>query len=137
MKELKIIHCDLKPENIFYFKDEIEDKLKFVIADFGSNRNNDKIFGSLLYVAPEIVDGFNHSIKSDIFGFGGILYNLMYDKEEFLYLKSMNCDIEMNNELYSKELNHLVLNLLNLKPEIRKSTDEILIELKKIQQKIK
>eukprot|EP01080_Neovahlkampfia_damariscottae_P011996 gene11996-5396_t len=128
-----IIHCDLKPQNIFYIQED--NNMKFVIADFGSNRNNDKIFGSLLYVAPEIVDNMKHTIKSDIFGIGGVLYNLMYDKEDFLYLKSIKGEVKIDNELYSNELNQLILNLLNVDPEVRKSTEEILLELKKIKEK--
>lgn len=73
----KIVHCDLKPENIV-LKDKYKSGLK--IIDFGSSCFNDKrvytYIQSRFYRAPEIVMGIPYSHAIDMWSFGCILAEL-------------------------------------------------------------
>ena len=79
LEEKKIIHRDIKLENILVFYDL--DHIKIKLTDFGCAINSDKItaatsFGTPGYVAPEILKGDKYDTKADIFSAGIVLYTL-------------------------------------------------------------
>ena len=81
-----LIHRDIKPENIVVFRknNTMEDLYDVKLMDFGiakifnkNEKNNDnRIFGSLNYVAPEIIIG-KYNEKCDIWSCGVLLYLLV------------------------------------------------------------
>ena len=86
----KIIHYDLKPENIIFHNMEIK------ISDFGLSKiienNADKIqltsqgVGTYWYLPPECFEekkNINISSKVDIWSCGVILYEMIYNKKPF------------------------------------------------------
>lgn len=80
-----IIHRDIKPQNILVSNDKI---LK--IIDFGLSKSitineemMETICGSPLYMAPEIIKTKNYTIKSDIWSFGVIIYEMIYGYTPF------------------------------------------------------
>jgi serine/threonine protein kinase len=125
LHENEIIHGDLKPENIFV-KTNSGSLPTLKIGDFGMNSvKKHEFYGSLLFIAPEVVTDRNISTKNDIFSLGGIIYNMMEKKEVILYLLSLEDKITFENEKYSQNLKDLVKNLLQADPEKRKNLDEI------------
>jgi serine/threonine protein kinase len=79
LKELKVLHRDLKLEN-FLLKDT-DDLSNIKLIDFGLSRNissnfKQSISGTPYYVAPETLLQ-QASIKSDIWSLGVILYVLL------------------------------------------------------------
>ena len=72
-----MIHRDLKPGNIF-----ISDNYKIKIGDFGIskilNETNyaQTCIGTLLYMAPEMINGDKYTNKVDIWALGCIIYEL-------------------------------------------------------------
>ena len=80
----KLVHCDLKPENIVLPQKGIK-ILK--IIDFGSAAYVDKNkltekFGTVYYIAPEVLKG-SYDEKCDIWSLGVILYVMLSGKPPF------------------------------------------------------
>ena len=80
MRYKEIYHRDLKSSNIFLHNG------RAIIADFGfatHQANSDFIkinVGSPLYMAPETLSSLNFSEKSEVFGLGIILYEMLTGK---------------------------------------------------------
>ena len=77
MKEMQIIHCDLKPENII-LKEKNKSGIK--VIDFGSSCFRSKriytYIQSRFYRAPEIILGLPYDHGIDMWSFGCILAEL-------------------------------------------------------------
>ena len=80
LKSRNIIHRDLKPQNILLSADQKTLK----VTDFNFARElyeNDRaqtLCGSPLYMAPEIIEKHEYTVKSDLWSVGMILYEMVY-----------------------------------------------------------
>ena len=73
-----IIHCDLKPGNIF-----VEDSTVLLI-DFGlAGYWGESIVGTPTYLAPEVYRGEHHNRTSDLYAIGVIFYNCLTRTQPF------------------------------------------------------
>ena len=79
LQEKKLIHRDLKPANVFL---NIFQILK--IGDFGlskslqtTNYMAQTVCGTILYMAPEVLNGEAYNHKADMWSLGCILYELV------------------------------------------------------------
>ena len=131
----KLIHRDLKPANIFLTKD-----LKVKIGDFGISRQlttyNEYAktqCGTILYMAPEILNGENYNYKVDSWSLGCIIYELctldicFKSKSIFEIINNIKESkykkIENNN--YGEELKNMINLLLNKDYKKRASVEDI------------
>lgn len=77
MREFKIVHCDMKPENILLRK---SNKSGIKVIDFGSGTYEEEQFytyiQSRFYRAPEIMMGIRYTPAIDMWSLGCILYEL-------------------------------------------------------------
>ena len=79
----KIIHRDVKLDNILITRIEDQTSYEIRIADFGlaTFTPYDEFIqhrcGSPGYVAPEVLKGKPYNYKADIFGAGSIFFNLL------------------------------------------------------------
>ena len=85
MKEIKILHRDLKPNNVFLTSDN-----KIKIGDFGLAKMLETTYelaqtktGARIYMAPERHRGERYSHKVDVWALGCILYELCTLKHTF------------------------------------------------------
>jgi NIMA (never in mitosis gene a)-related kinase len=131
----KILHRDLKSQNIFLTNNNI-----VKLGDFGIARVLSKtselastIVGTPYYLSPEIIENKPYNFKSDIWSLGILLYEIMARKQPFsggnLHLLAMQIVRGAYGALpdcYSQELRSLVDSLLKNDPEDRPSVNQIL-----------
>ena len=130
-----LIHRDLKPENLFLTRD-----FKIKIGDFGiskildsGNKYAQTQVGTILYMAPEIIEGNKYTSKVDIWSLGCILYELCTLNNCFISnsLKDIMekiCSAKYENidmELYGEDLQLLINTMLIKDRNKRSSIDEI------------
>jgi serine/threonine kinase 33 len=96
-----IVHRDLKPDNIMIT--ETDNKLTLKLMDFGLSHMllfNDclckEVCGTLLFLAPEVLNSTGYNEKVDIWSLGCILYCLLFGKFPF--------DIFLSEEDFMKSL---------------------------------
>jgi len=84
-----IVHRDLKPENLFVTTDGRLKILDFGVAKLlpdqpgGPQTRTGAIVGTLGYMSPEQSQGTPADLRSDIFSFGAILYEMLSGKRAF------------------------------------------------------
>ena len=82
----KVIHCDIKPENIL-----LDDNFNAKLSDFGlaklMNKEQSQVFttmrGTRGYLAPEWIMNLPISEKSDVYSFGMVLLELVGGRKNF------------------------------------------------------
>ncbi len=92
----QIIHGDLSLDNLLFTKDG--ENLKLIITDFGltsllKNSSADSPFGSVQYIAPELLSGSEKkkaTVEADLYAVGIILYELIYGNSPFYSDKSLD-----------------------------------------------
>lgn len=131
----KIIHRDIKTQNIFLTKDEI-----VKIGDFGiakvlsfTRQKVKTIIGTPYYLSPEIIENKPYSFQTDIWSIGIVLYELLCKKPpfdgnslQFLALKIVRGNYAPISSFYSKDMTELVSKLLKTSALSRPSVNEIL-----------
>lgn len=125
LHRLGIIHRDLKPENVMLTECNENGKIK--IMDFGLSKilgSHEKTidgFGTLVYVAPEVLKRVPYNKEIDIWSLGVILYLLMsgslpFDDENDDE-KAIANQIVYSNQMFDhtiwKEKSSLVIDLIN------------------------
>lgn len=131
----KILHRDLKPQNIF-----IQNENKIRIGDFGIAKifNQTKemagsMIGTPLYMSPEQYNGKKYGFKSDIWSLGCCLFEMCNLNHAFegnswnaVVVKVLKGQHPPLNSMYSKEMKNLVDQMLSLNPKNRPTVASIL-----------
>ncbi|KAI7822521.1 kinase-like domain-containing protein [Gamsiella multidivaricata] len=130
-----VIHRDIKPENLLL---GTHGELK--ISDFGwsvhapSSRRS-TFCGTLDYLAPEMVEGRDHSNQVDLWSLGVLCYEFLVGRPPFevldggrtsTYLKIVKVDLYIP-ESVSNEAKDLILKLLRYRPDQRLALDRVLL----------
>lgn len=148
----KVIHCDVKPENILIDRNGLVYLTDFGIAlHRGGESNTLGIAGTPTYMAPEQINGFGISPQTDIYALGVVLYELFTLVKPFkgntgsgqgttndrIRWEHVNVFPVAPNQLNPKvgiEANDLILTCLNKNPHQRYyGTIELLDALEKLQ----
>jgi len=143
--ESKILHRDLKSQNIFLTKDNVAKLGDFGIARVFSTTKQEArtMAGTPINLSPEIVNGKEYSYQSDIWSLGVVLYELCALKPPFtangfaaLAMKIIKGQYLSIPSHFSKDMKNLINMLLRVNPTKRPSAAEIL-NLPFIQKRIK
>ena len=96
LKEVNVIHRDIKPDNILINKIIKNDKIYYQckLCDYGQSKDiNKSSFSSLVgtknYTPKEVLNR-KYTIKSDIFVLGLILYEYIMEKKYQILMKMIN-----------------------------------------------
>ena len=135
-----IVHRDLKPDNIMITQQNDFGIIK--IMDFGLSKivsTQEKMvdgYGTLSYVAPEVLLRTPYNKEVDIWSMGVILYYMLCghlpfkgNKEVVIAEKIVNDDLEFDEdewEVRSKRVRDLITSCLKKEPEERITIDEFL-----------
>lgn len=131
----KILHRDIKCQNIFLTKDGLVKMGDFGIAKILNHTTqfSKTAIGTPYYLSPEICQGKNYNQKSDIWSLGCVLYEICTLQHAFdsncmngLITKILRSKQAPIPSFYSPELRHLVDSLLYKDPKKRPRIHEIL-----------
>ncbi|HWT86661.1 MAG TPA: protein kinase, partial [Myxococcales bacterium] len=149
-----VIHRDLKPENLF-----ITDEGRLKILDFGIAKllaagcsdgnpalrtDTGAVVGTADYMAPEQVRGRTVDVRSDIFSFGSILYEMLAGRRAFKGASLVETGYSILNSEppalagdVPQELGRIVRRCLEKDPERRyQSTPELAAELESVSRQL-
>lgn len=140
---LGIVHRDLKPSNILVRRDDV-----CKLVDFGIARrltsadritNTGQTPGTPAYMSPEQVSNLDVDVRSDIFSFGVVLYELFTGVRPFVGDNELALAYAIVNEnpapqpTLPKALETLICRMLQKEPEARfVDGRHVLLELEKI-----
>ena len=77
-----VLHHDLKPDNMLVADGRVR-LLDFGLAVLASQQRDDDAFGTLQYLAPEVLDGQPYTEAADLYSLGVIAYELLVGRHPF------------------------------------------------------
>ncbi|MGM0567615.1 MAG: serine/threonine-protein kinase [Elusimicrobiota bacterium] len=143
-KPINIVHRDISPGNIMLYYDGRIKLTDFGIAKAGGDPEpkNNKIKGKLVYMSPEQAKCKDVDARSDLFGCGLVLYEILTGEKPYdgksdidIWKKAKNAHVDfsrLKEQNVSKDLIKILKRMLKKDSQARyQSAAEMFIDLKK------
>ena len=137
-----ILHRDLKSANVFLFRDGTAKLGDLNVSKIAARGLGCTQTGTPYYASPEVWRDNPYNLKSDIWSLGCLCYEILMLKTPFraetmegLYRKVMKGKYPDISKKYSNKFDYVISFMLQLKPEDRPTTGDIL-KLPEIVEKI-
>lgn len=136
-----IVHRDLKPSNILLTSDLRVKVLDFGLAlpapDANQKKKRDSLSGTLMYLAPEVLDGHPYSILSDLYAVGLIAYQMLAGKFPFEVTDLMSLyarrEVLPDFSIFEPDVQPILMRLLAINPAHRyQNVAEVIRDLGKL-----
>ncbi len=127
-----IFHRDIKPSNLIVTPDGTVKLMDFGIAKIAGEQRLtqvNKVVGTIEYMAPELIEGKDPSIASDIYSAGVTMYELLTGKLPFEsttdytlmqeIIKKKPVSVDKLNAAVPAALSNIIMKTLEKKPESR------------------
>ena len=128
-----ILHRDLKSANVFLFRDGTAKLGDLNVSKIAARGLGCTQTGTPYYASPEVWKDNPYNLKSDIWSLGCLCYEILMLKTPFraqtmegLYRKVMKGKFPEISKQYSNKFDFIISNMLQLKPEDRPTTGDIL-----------
>ena len=121
-KEAKLVHRDVKPDNIMIAKDGTAKLMDLGLCRPANETEEDSeiVSGTPQYISPEQITGDALDIRSDFYSLGATMYHLLTGK--FIFNGSVD-------EIIDKHLDEKPKSIKAYKPQINKKLDELILKL--------
>ncbi|PWA81972.1 bulb-type lectin domain-containing protein [Artemisia annua] len=104
--DVKIVHCDIKPENVL-----LDDNFLAKVSDFGlaklMTREQSHVFTTLRgtrgYLAPEWITNYAISEKSDVYSYGMVLLEIISGQRNYAFKMMEEGKVEIHLDKKMKE----------------------------------
>ena len=128
-----ILHRDLKSANVFLFRDGTAKLGDLNVSKIAARGLGCTQTGTPYYASPEVWRDNPYNLKSDIWSLGCLCYEILMLKTPFraetmegLYRKVMKGKYPEISKKYSNKFDYVISYMLQLKPEERPTTGDIL-----------
>ena len=128
-----ILHRDLKSANVFLFRDGTAKLGDLNVSKIAARGLGCTQTGTPYYASPEVWRDNPYNLKSDIWSLGCLCYEILMLKTPFraetmegLYRKVMKGKYPEISKKYSNKFDYVISCMLQLKPEERPTTGDIL-----------
>ncbi len=108
-----LIHLDVKPGNILFDRHQIPKLVDFGIAQHTSS-DPDRLVGTPLYVAPEVVRGRKPDFRADVYSLGATLFHILAAQPPFTG--------QSPTKVMTARLKHAAPWLLDMRPDLHEQT---------------
>ena len=121
-QEAKLVHRDIKPDNIMIAKDGTAKLMDLGLCKHSSEtaETSDIVSGTPQYISPEQILGSTLDIRSDFYSLGATMYHLLTGK--FIFNGAID-------EIIDKHLDDKPNSLVTYKPTINPKLDELILKL--------
>ena len=128
LTQRKIIHRDIKPDNLMMNSYGYIKVIDFGVAKYLMKDYTNTIIGTPHYMSPEVILGKPYSFEVDYWSTGIVLYEVFYGKVPFgcfsndinqIYKEIIECSLHLPSDPKNESFNNLCNLLLNKNPSVR------------------